>query len=112
MEAQIWNQPLEIKIGNALQSTTLIRSTREAAQTLLEDWPVRRGDAYKKAIISCSRTLRGDAPSSLARNSVIAAAREAGVAVIDQPLDIEHFEVEIAQVCLDLAREMAMGGSA
>lgn len=71
-----WKEPVVLEL-EGIGDYRAIRSTREAAEVLLDKWPTHEGDAYKAAIRMCRYVLRGEQPEDYARQDFIAAAIEA-----------------------------------
>jgi hypothetical protein len=75
-----WQEPVVLEL-NGVGHYFTVRSTRQAAEVLLEKWPVREGEAYKAAICMCRHVLNGEQPVDYARQDFIAAAVEAFIHV-------------------------------
>jgi len=75
-----WLEPVVLEL-DGIGTYRVVRNTREAAQCLLEKWPVREGAAYQAAIRTCRGVLRGEQPMDYARQDFIAAAVEAFIHV-------------------------------
>lgn len=75
-----WLEPVVLELDGIGKYRT-IRNTREAAECLLDTWPVHDGNAYKAAIRMCGHVLRGEQPADYARQDFIAAAVEAFIHV-------------------------------
>lgn len=60
-----------------------VRTLREAAETLLRDWPSAGSAKRRKAMATCLSALKGDLQPYRARNDFIEAAREARVLLSD-----------------------------
>jgi hypothetical protein len=80
MAEQWWQDPVVLEL-DGIGSYRVIRNTREAAQCLLDKWPVHDGTAYEAAIQTCRHVLRGEQPMDYARQDFIAAAFEAFIHV-------------------------------
>lgn len=57
----------------------VICSTAEAAEFMLNHWPVERGPLYIEAQKACLAVLGGEQPPEFAREAFVAAADEAGI---------------------------------
>lgn len=77
-----WREPVVLEI-DGVGRYRVVRNTREAAQILLETWPVKQGLAYKAAIQMCRYVLSGEQPADYARQDFIEAAVEAFIHVQD-----------------------------
>jgi hypothetical protein len=75
-----WLEPVVLEL-DGIGRYRVVRNTREAAQCLLEKWPVQDGTAYRTAIRTCCCVLRGEQPMDYARQDFIAAAAEAFIHV-------------------------------
>jgi hypothetical protein len=84
MNEKWWHEPVVLELGGFGRYRT-IRNTREAAECLLAQWPVREGVAYTAAIRMCGHVLRGDQPIDYARQDFIAAAVEAFIHIQTAP---------------------------
>lgn len=61
-----WLEPVVLEL-DGIGRYRVVRNTREAAQCLLEKWPVQDGTAYRTAIRTCCCVLRGEQPMDYAR---------------------------------------------
>ena len=75
-----WQEPVVLEL-DGIGQYRIVRNTREAAECLLDRWPVHDGMAYKAAIRMCRYVLTGDQPADYARQDFIAAAVEAFIHV-------------------------------
>jgi hypothetical protein len=80
MNEKWWQEPVVLEIGG-IGKYQIVRNTREAAECLLDKWPVHEGTAYKAAITMCRYVLNGEQPVDYARQDFIAAAVEAFIHV-------------------------------
>ena len=102
MRSHSWGKSIEIKVGSGVLARRSVENTYDAARLLLDKWPGPRGTAFKKAVLDCTLALRGDLPHEIVPVRLVAAAREAGFdCVIREPKMDDHFEAEIAQVCIE-----------
>ncbi len=60
-----------------------VRTLREAAETLLRDWPSAESLKRQKAMATCLSALKGDIKPYRARRDFVEAAREARVLLND-----------------------------
>lgn len=82
MDPKYWSKPV-VYGGKALGGYRTVASTREAARTLSQGWPVGRGRNWAKARQACAEVLDGRKPPSDARRAFIDAAYEADLTVRD-----------------------------
>jgi hypothetical protein len=82
-----------------------IASTQDAALCLLEDWPEKKGKAYHRAILGCTKALKGDISPIAARLCVLEAAEGANLPfeLSDASADVDPFTAEIAEICNRIA---------
>ncbi|MDL2402612.1 DUF982 domain-containing protein [Rhizobium mayense] len=59
-----------------------VNSVREAAETLLEHWPVEDGEEYVTAVRICLDAMMGVICPEAAREAFIKAAEEAGISLL------------------------------
>jgi len=62
--------------------TRRVNSVHQAAELLLEHWPVGNGEDYVAAVRICLEAMLGDVPPETVREALIRAAREAGISVM------------------------------
>ncbi|AGB72262.1 hypothetical protein RTCIAT899_CH14420 [Rhizobium tropici CIAT 899] len=62
--------------------TRRINSVHQAAELLLEYWPVENGEEYVAAVRICLEAMLGAVPAEAVREALIKAAREAGISVM------------------------------
>jgi len=62
--------------------TRRINSVHQAAELLLEYWPVENGEEYVAAVRICLEAMLGAVPPETVREALIKAAREAGISVL------------------------------
>ncbi|MGO7367463.1 DUF982 domain-containing protein [Rhizobium ruizarguesonis] len=60
----------------------LVATLGQAAEILMDGWPVDDGEEYLIAIRACRDAIHGEVPSEDAREALIHAADEAGISVI------------------------------
>ncbi|QND51432.1 DUF982 domain-containing protein [Phyllobacterium sp. 628] len=69
--------PVMIRLGAAGQRA--ISSVWEAIECLQNNWPLKTGANYRRALQACLDALDGWKPAHKARHAFISAARDAGV---------------------------------
>ncbi|WP_275789323.1 DUF982 domain-containing protein [Pararhizobium gei] len=80
-----WTHPLKVRLQNGLERTFC--SVHEALDFLENEWPLKRGERYDRAVTACRRALNRMTPAAVAREAFIAACLEAGMpAVVAAPL--------------------------
>ncbi|MET0749381.1 MAG: DUF982 domain-containing protein [Rhizobium sp.] len=96
MTETLWNRPVTIELDGV--ATHYIRTTREAAWCLLDDWkPDNKGISYRRAVVACTRAMAGALPDPAARILFIAAARDANLPVA-LASDIREFDPFVADL--------------
>lgn len=73
-----WNEPVEIELGQ-IGFYRVIANTEQAAETLLNRWPVDKGRAYNRAKRICLDVLMDNEDPLEARKAFLAAADEIGL---------------------------------
>lgn len=73
-----WEKPITFETSKLGKYWT-VTSTAEAARALMERWPVRTGEALRRAQETCLAVLEGKENPAVAREAFIRAAEEAGV---------------------------------
>lgn len=73
-----WDVPFDVRLQNG--SERRFRSVGEALDFLQNEWPLKRGERYQRAVSVCQRALNNMVPAAVARDSFIAACLEAGLA--------------------------------
>lgn len=79
MTDALWNRFVTVEMDGAI--THYIRTTREAAWCLLDDWSADKGPSFGSALVACTNALAGKAPDAIARFLFVAAARDAKLGV-------------------------------
>jgi hypothetical protein len=64
-----------------------VGSVREAAETLLHEWPEQKGMNHLLAIRACFEALTGQGPASAAHSAFVMAAMEDGLFVRETPMN-------------------------
>lgn len=73
--------PLVLFLGGRGQHK-IVRTARDAADVLMTDWPFEDGEEYVVAVKACADAITGKNGMEGLRESLISAAREAGIAVL------------------------------
>lgn len=76
----LFRAPVRVRLQCGLERTFL--SVYDALDFLEEEWPLRRGDRYKRAVNRCRAALEWVVPSEVAREAFIAACLEAGMPMV------------------------------
>ncbi|WP_457584784.1 DUF982 domain-containing protein [Ensifer canadensis] len=72
-----WSVPLSVRLQNGTHH--VFSSVYEALDFLENEWPLRRGERYGRAIKACRGALHRTTPVAVAREAFIAACLEAGM---------------------------------
>ncbi|WP_426131293.1 DUF982 domain-containing protein [Pararhizobium sp. PWRC1-1] len=72
-----WSHRLDVTLRAGMDRT--FRSVYEALDFLENEWPLKSGEYYDRAVLACRQALNGLAPSETAREAFIAACLEAGM---------------------------------
>ncbi len=72
--------PVRVRLQCGLERTFL--SVYDALDVLENEWPLRRGDRYTKAVEQCRAALSWSVPSEVAREAFIAACLEADLPLV------------------------------
>lgn len=75
-----WSIPLTVRLSNGL--TRSFASVYEAVDFLENEWPLRKGERYERALRTCRRALNRMTPAAVAREAFIAACLEAGMPLV------------------------------
>lgn len=78
-----WTIPLTVRLSNGLTHT--FASVYEALDFLENEWPLRKGERYERAVRTCRRALNRMTPAAVAREAFIAACLEAGMPLVMAP---------------------------
>jgi hypothetical protein len=81
VEDKSFDEPVRILTGRAKSVARQVRSTAEAANYLLHDWPVEGGRKHLAARKACLQVLEGLKASHVARKAFAVAAEEAEILV-------------------------------
>ncbi|UXS05397.1 DUF982 domain-containing protein [Agrobacterium tumefaciens] len=77
--------PVRARLQCGLERTFL--SVYDALDVLENEWPLRRGDRYTRAVEECRAALAWTLPSEVAREAFIAACLEAGMPLVKASSD-------------------------
>jgi len=101
MQIKNWNRAVTIEIAGERLIIARIENTRDAAHCLLEDWPVKRGYYYQRAILGCTMALKGKLSDEDARFYLTDAAADAHLPYMVSlgPAYLDEFDSAIAAVC-------------
>jgi hypothetical protein len=72
-----------VRLSNGLTHT--FASVYEALDFLENEWPLRKGERYERAVRTCRRALNRMTPAAVAREAFIAACLEAGMPLVMAP---------------------------
>ncbi|SIR15083.1 Protein of unknown function [Rhizobium sp. RU33A] len=98
MKSGSWDKTVTIELGGKSKTYARISTTRGAAYYLLDQWPGSRDHAYKQAIVSCTKALKGEANDEAAFASFVQAAIVSGLEYTSAPSDTPYdLEQEIAR---------------
>ncbi len=72
--------PVNIRLQNGLQHS--FQNVYDALDFLENEWPLRRGKRYRRAVAQCRGALNKLVPVEVARETFIAACLEAGMPLV------------------------------
>lgn len=75
-----WKVPVNVRLQSGLERTFL--SVHDTLDFLDNEWPLRRGERYDRALRKCRGALRRLVPLEVAREAFIAACFEAGMPMV------------------------------
>jgi hypothetical protein len=75
-----WRLPVTVRLLCGSEKTFL--SVHDALDFLANEWPLRRGERYDRALRKCRAALRRLVPLEVAREAFIAACFEAGMPMV------------------------------
>ena len=75
-----WRAPVRVRLQCGLERTFL--SVHDAPDFLENEWPLRRGERYDRALRRCRGALTRMVPTEMAREAFIAACLEAGMPMV------------------------------
>ncbi|WP_429809435.1 DUF982 domain-containing protein [Ensifer sp. B1-9] len=73
-----WAVPLSVRLQSG--SNRIFASVYDALDFLEHEWPIRHGQGYERAVITCRCALNRSVPATVARDAFIGACLEAGMA--------------------------------
>ncbi|MDR6759496.1 hypothetical protein J2Y48_004812 [Mycoplana sp. BE70] len=79
-----WSVPLNVRLQNGIHH--IFSGPYEALDFLENEWPLRRGQKYERALRLCRGALNLATPLAVAREAFVAACLEAGLPVTAAPL--------------------------
>lgn len=98
MASGSWDKTVTIKLSGTSKSYARISTTRGAASYLIDRWPGSRNNAYKQAVVSCTKALKGEVNDEAAFNSFVTASLVSGLKHTSAPRHAPNeFEREIAR---------------
>ncbi|WP_170979835.1 DUF982 domain-containing protein [Agrobacterium sp. LC34] len=98
MKSGSWDNTVTIELGGRRKTYARISTTRGAASYLIDQWPGSRDNAYKQAIVSCTKALKGEVNDEAAFTSFVRAALVSGLKYTSAPYHTPNeFEREIAR---------------
>jgi len=65
-----------------MRSRKVIRTARDAAEVLVEDWPLQDGEEFYDAVKTCLDVISGESEPNWLRQAIGRAACEAGITAI------------------------------
>ncbi|MGF6175065.1 DUF982 domain-containing protein [Ensifer sp. 4252] len=74
-----WSVPLTVRFHNG--TSHIFSSVFDALDFLENEWPLRRGQRYERAVKTCRGALHRTTPVAVAREAFIAACLEADLPV-------------------------------
>lgn len=76
----LFRAPVRVRLQCGLERTFL--SVYDALDFLEAEWPLRRGERYRRAVNRCRAALIWSASSDVAREAFVAACLEAGMPMV------------------------------
>ncbi|MBD9639027.1 DUF982 domain-containing protein [Ensifer sp. ENS07] len=73
-----WTVPLSVRLQSG--TNRIFASVYDALDFLEHEWPIRHGQDYERAIMTCLGALNQSVPPAVAREAFIGACLEAGMA--------------------------------
>ncbi|MCJ8518840.1 hypothetical protein ABID21_001730 [Pseudorhizobium tarimense] len=94
-----WRAPVNVRLQCGLERTFL--SVHDALDFLENEWPLRRGERYQRAVRKCRAALRRLVPDEVAREAFIAACFEAGMPMVAAgPLRYDSTSAALADLAI------------
>lgn len=78
-----WTRPVTVRLQCGLERTFV--GAYDALDFLENEWPLRRGERYERALKTCRGAVNGRMPLVVAREAFVAACLEAGLAAVIAP---------------------------
>jgi hypothetical protein len=78
-----WTRPVTIRLQCGLERS--FTGAYDALDFLENEWPLRHGERYDRAVRTCRGALNGAIPSVIARESFLAACLEADMPAVMAP---------------------------
>ncbi|MEF0941205.1 DUF982 domain-containing protein [Rhizobium sp. BR 362] len=78
-----WIRPVTIRLQCGLERS--FSGAYDALDFLENEWPVRHGERYERAVKTCRGALNGVIPSMIAREAFVAACLEADMPAVISP---------------------------
>lgn len=102
MTSGSWGSIVTIELGGETRGYARITSIRGAASYLIDQWPGSRNHAYRDAVVSCTKALKGELGDEVALTTFLRAATMSGLRYMSRPeATIDPFEAAI----MDIARQ-------
>ena len=89
-----WTRPVKINLQCGLERSFI--GVYDALDFLENEWPLRHGKRYKRAVKTCRDTLNGAIPAVIAREAFIAACLEAGMSAAMAPAKESSLSIRAA----------------
>jgi hypothetical protein len=81
MDIKIWEQPVSLEMyGHG--HYRIVTSAKEAAKVLKNEWPLRKGVYYERAVRTCKSVLQDAAQPEESRLQFLKAAEEADIKIV------------------------------
>ncbi|WP_331375931.1 DUF982 domain-containing protein [Sinorhizobium chiapasense] len=75
-----WTTPLTVRLSSGIKHT--FNSVYEALDFLENEWPLRNGQRYERAVRTCRGALKRMTPAAVAREAFVAACVEAAMPIV------------------------------
>ncbi|SES27288.1 DUF982 domain-containing protein [Rhizobium sp. NFR03] len=81
MDMKIWDHPVTLEMyGHG--HYRIVTSAKEASKVLNNEWPIRHGIFYEKALEMCRSALKGTVEPEESRLQFLKAAEEADIQIV------------------------------
>ena len=98
MKSGSWDNTVTIELSGRSKTYARISTTRGAPSYLIDQWPGSRDNAYRQAILSCTKALKGELNDEAAFTSFVRAALVSGLKHTSAPRRTPNeFEREIVR---------------